>query len=89
MGKLGIIASFSRTFCGSCNRIRVTPTGKMKTCLYGDDALDLKALLTDGSSDKEIKKAIVAAVQHKAQDGYIAEKLRNDHITESMATIGG
>ena len=35
-GKLGIIAAYSRTFCGSCNRIRLTSQGIIKTCLYDE-----------------------------------------------------
>ena len=41
-GDVGIIAAFSRTFCGSCDRIRITSTGEIRTCLYGHNVLDLK-----------------------------------------------
>lgn len=88
-GDVGIIASYSRTFCGSCNRIRITPTGKLKTCLYGSDALDLRELLRNGSSDVEIQIAIQHAVSHKPKDGFEAEANRFGIISESMATIGG
>jgi molybdenum cofactor biosynthesis enzyme MoaA len=50
-GKFGIIAAWSRTFCGDCNRIRVTATGKMKNCLYDSGILNLKQLLRNRSSD--------------------------------------
>lgn len=88
-GDVGIIASYTRTFCGSCNRIRVTPIGKLKTCLYGKNDLDLRDLLRNGSSDLEIKQAIVSAVAKKPVDGIVAESNRFSHISESMATIGG
>ena len=88
-GDVGIIASYSRTFCGSCNRLRVTPTGQMKTCLYGKNDLDLRGLLRDGSSDEEITQAIKHAVANKPVDGIAAERSRFSTISESMATIGG
>ncbi|MFT4522139.1 MAG: molybdenum cofactor biosynthesis protein A [Bacteroidia bacterium] len=89
-GKLGIIASYTRTFCGSCNRLRVTPTGQMKTCLYSNNHLDLRKMLRDESSDVKIKEAIKFAVSGKARDGKEAEQRRmGEGITESMATIGG
>ncbi|MBO6516350.1 MAG: GTP 3',8-cyclase MoaA [Bacteroidia bacterium] len=88
-GDLGIIASYSRTFCGTCNRLRITPTGQLNTCLYGGSVLDIRKLLRNGSSDKEIGQHIQTAVANKPKDGFEAERLRIDRITESMAAIGG
>jgi len=88
-GELGIIASYSRTFCGTCNRLRITPTGKLKTCLYSKNDLDLRQLLRDGSSDAEIAVAIQNAVSRKHINGVEAERDRDHHINESMASIGG
>lgn len=88
-GQLGIIAGFSRTFCSSCNRLRVTSTGQVKTCLYGKNELDLRALLRDGSSDEFIAQAISQAVNHKARDGFEAEKMAASPVHSSMSTIGG
>lgn len=88
-GELGIIASYSRTFCGTCNRLRVTPTGKLKTCLYSKSDLDLREMLRDGSSDDEISEAIQLTVARKHANGVEAERDRDHHINESMASIGG
>ncbi len=88
-GNLGIIASYSRTFCGSCNRLRVTPKGNLKTCLYSKSSLNLKTLLRNGSSDIEIAQHIEQAVQNKAKTGFEAERELFNGITESMAEIGG
>ncbi len=90
-GSVGIIAAFTRTFCGTCDRIRITSTGEMRTCLYGHNVLDLKKILREGHSDKSIKTKITDAVQKRARDGFEAEKLRsiNDPIGESMSIIGG
>ncbi len=91
MGDVGIIAAYSRTFCGSCDRIRITSTGEMRTCLYGHNVLDLKKLLRDGQSDDFIRLKIINAVQRRAKDGFEAEKFRNEGnpMGESMAVIGG
>lgn len=87
-GSIGIIAAWSRTFCGTCNRIRLTPSGQMKTCLYGSDALNLKALIRKGMTAEELQRHIAQAIGHKAIDGHHAEALRSP-VEESMATIGG
>ena len=91
LGDVGIIAAFTRTFCGSCDRIRITSTGEMRTCLYGHNVLDLKKLLREGHSDASIKSQIINVVQKRTKDGFEAEKLRgqNDPIGESMSIIGG
>lgn len=89
-GSIGIIPAFSRTFCGQCNRMRITAQGKLKTCLYDSGVFDLKGLLRNGASDLEILNAIQDAFKHKAKDGFEAEKqLFNIGHRESMSTIGG
>jgi len=87
-GHIGIIAAWSRTFCGTCNRLRLTPSGQMKTCLYGKNEINLRELLRSGASDFSIAQHISDAVKRKAPDGITAEKLRTP-VEESMATIGG
>ncbi len=88
-GDLGIIAAHSRTFCGTCNRLRITAKGQVKTCLYDDGVFDLKTYLRSGVSDEEIKKVLVALNQKRPVDGFEAENNRKGIINESMTTIGG
>ncbi|MGC4020541.1 MAG: GTP 3',8-cyclase MoaA [Cyclobacteriaceae bacterium] len=89
-GNIGIIAAFSRTFCGSCNRIRITAQGILKTCLYDDGALNIKDLIRSAKSDLEIKEELIESFEHRPKDGMEAEAHRNKKlITESMSTIGG
>ncbi len=88
-GTIGIIAAWSRTFCGDCNRIRVTATGKLKNCLYDHGVLNLKRMLSDGSSDTMIKAAISRAYRQKLPDGFATEQQRSSAISESMSSIGG
>ncbi len=90
-GNLGIIAAFSRTFCGSCNRIRVTAQGTLKTCLYDDGVLDIRHLLRSGLTDELIGEKLLSAFQARSKDGFEAEAKRKNHnpVSESMSTIGG
>ncbi|MEO1624601.1 MAG: GTP 3',8-cyclase MoaA [Bacteroidota bacterium] len=90
-GTVGIIAAYSRSFCGSCNRIRITPKGLLKTCLYDDGVFNIKKLMRAGASDAQVREAFVNALGHRAKDGFEAEKNRTLGFpaTESMSTIGG
>lgn len=90
-GKVGIIAAYSRTFCGTCNRLRVTPQGVLKTCLYDDGVFNIKNLMRQGATDEQLHRALVEAIGHRAKDGHEAEQRRNFGlpVSESMSTIGG
>lgn len=90
-GQVGIIAAYSRTFCGTCNRIRLTPQGMLKTCLYDDGIFNIKNLLRNGATEAQMETAFLDAFQNRAKDGFEAEGRRKFGIpvSESMATIGG
>jgi molybdenum cofactor biosynthesis protein A len=90
-GSVGIIAAFSRTFCGTCNRIRITAQGTLKTCLYDEGVLDIRQLLRSGDSDDVITEKLLQAFRQRPKDGFEAEASRSNHLPahESMSTIGG
>ncbi len=90
-GTVGIIAAYSRTFCGTCNRIRLTPQGMLKTCLYDDGVFNIKNLLRAGATDLQLAAAVLEALGNRAKDGFEAESRRQFGLPvgESMATIGG
>ncbi|HFA48239.1 MAG TPA: GTP 3',8-cyclase MoaA [Bacteroidetes bacterium] len=91
-GTIGIIAAYSRLFCGTCNRIRLTPQGMLKTCLYDDGVFNLKNLIREGGTDGHLKTALLEALGNRAKDGFETERKRNSFglpLGESMATIGG
>jgi molybdenum cofactor biosynthesis protein A len=89
-GDVGIIAAYSRTFCGTCNRIRITPQGTLKNCLYDDGVLNIKDLMRTGNNDDAIKQNLLNAFNNRVVDGWEAERLvKNTGIHESMAAIGG
>jgi cyclic pyranopterin phosphate synthase len=90
-GDVGIIAAYSRSFCGSCNRIRITPTGELKNCLYDDGVMNIRDLMRAGKQEDEIGKELLTVFSKREKDGWDAEKNRvlKSGIHESMATIGG
>ncbi len=88
-GNLGLIQGYSRKFCETCNKVRITPSGMLKTCLYDNGALDLKKLLRSGAGDYEIREAIIACVQNRFDNGHEAELFCSRTKEPSMAMIGG
>jgi molybdenum cofactor biosynthesis protein A len=90
IGTVGIIAAYSRTFCGTCNRIRITPQGTLKNCLYDDGVLNIKDLLRSGKNDDTIKESLLNTFNNRGKDGWEAERLvAHNGMHESMAAIGG
>jgi cyclic pyranopterin phosphate synthase len=88
-GNLGIIQGYSRLFCATCNKVRITPTGMLKTCLYDNGVLDLKKMLRKGADDEEIELAILNCMQNRCVNGHVAEQLAKRGREPSMANIGG
>jgi molybdenum cofactor biosynthesis protein A len=88
-GTVGVIAAYSRTFCGTCNRIRITPQGVLKTCLYDGGVLNLRDMMRSGASDGSIREALQHAFRQRAKDGFEAEKSKTTRNFESMSAIGG
>ncbi|WP_306643794.1 GTP 3',8-cyclase MoaA [Sanyastnella coralliicola] len=91
IGSVGIIAAASRTFCGSCNRLRIGPRGDLQSCLYGPADTSLFDLFRSGADDLAIAERLTALVSRKPKDGFAAEKelVNSGERHASMATIGG
>ncbi|SNT39557.1 cyclic pyranopterin monophosphate synthase subunit MoaA [Ekhidna lutea] len=87
-GSFGVIPSFSRTFCGDCNRLRMSATGEIRTCLYGHSQLNLKEMLRSGATTEELKEALMVAVANKPKDGFAAAE-ENEKEYLSMTKLGG
>lgn len=88
-GSLGVIQGYSRLFCASCNKVRITPAGILKTCLYDNGVLDLKKMLRAGADDEEIRAAIYRCMQNRCVNGHMAEKITRGAREPSMSSIGG
>ncbi len=57
-GEIGIIASVTQPFCGNCTRARLSTDGKLVTCLFASDGIDLRPLLRGGASDDDLRQRI-------------------------------
>ncbi|MFT5737966.1 MAG: molybdenum cofactor biosynthesis protein A [Maribacter sp.] len=88
-GTFGVIPSFSRTFCGSCNRLRISATGDVITCLYAKASMNLRDILRQPNSEENIKKEILKAVGSRAKTGFEAQEKYADVFSNSMTSIGG
>ena len=87
-GNVGFISPMSHSFCESCNRVRLTVDGMLKLCLYYPDGLDVKKLIREGVSDKELAKAIREGILKKPEKHCFSET--NYSIEKrSMYEIGG
>jgi GTP 3',8-cyclase len=87
-GELGFVNPVSEPFCSSCDRIRITADGQLRTCLFSRREWDLKAPLREGASDEELVELLRFAVRHKELKHRI-----NDpgfvRASRSMSQIGG
>ena len=87
-GAVGVIASVTRPFCESCDRIRLTAEGKLRNCLFAVREGDLRGLLRGGATDDELAAAIEAEVGRKWA-GHSIGKVTFIRPTRSMSQIGG
>ena len=88
IGELGFVNPVSEPFCSSCDRIRLTADGQLRTCLFSRREWDLKTPLRDGSSDEQIVAALRNAVAHKELKHRINER-GFVRASRSMSQIGG
>jgi cyclic pyranopterin phosphate synthase len=88
-GTIGFITPISSHFCVQCNRIRLTADGKLRTCLFSDQEIDLIPLLRGNAGDEEIFDVIRAAVQEKPHGHEIATKGSSVSCVRTMSHIGG
>ncbi len=87
-GEVGIIASVTRPFCETCNRIRLTADGMMRTCLFSTVEHDIKALLRGDADDEEIKTWLAKMVLTKTPGHLIGQK-EFVQPARTMSAIGG
>jgi cyclic pyranopterin phosphate synthase len=87
-GEIGFVNPVSEPFCSSCDRIRVTADGQLRTCLFSTREWDLKTPLRDGSSDEQLAAAIREAVANKELKHRINER-GFVRASRSMSQIGG
>jgi cyclic pyranopterin phosphate synthase len=86
-GRIGIIAPYSKDFCASCNRLRVSATGKLHLCLFGDAGIDLRPLLQRDGQRDELVERLQRLVATKAPAHLLHQG--NSGATPHLASIGG
>lgn len=89
-GNIGFISAVTHTFCDSCNRIRLTAEGYLKTCLQYDIGVSLKELIRSGANEEELLAAIKNAINRKPLKHNFAGEIKLDNLEEhTMSQIGG
>jgi cyclic pyranopterin phosphate synthase len=89
IGKVGFIAPISWHFCGACNRLRLTAEGKIKTCLFSQEEIDIKTPLRSGATQNEIISIIRRAAAEKPRRHHLNEKKHQIACRQAMRAIGG
>jgi cyclic pyranopterin phosphate synthase len=88
VGVFGVIASVTNAFCGSCDRVRLTADGQMRSCLFALDETDLRAVLRTGGSDDDLAAAVTRCVAGKWA-GHMVNDVHFIRPRRSMSQIGG
>lgn len=88
IGEIGFINPVSEPFCATCDRIRLTADGQLRTCLFATTETDLRAVLRSGGDDEQIALVLRRAVWHKELKHYIGDT-RFKRASRSMSMIGG
>jgi cyclic pyranopterin phosphate synthase len=86
-GQIGFISPMSSHICSECNRIRLTPDGKLKPCLFSDAEYDVKALLRGNATDGEVADFIRGVVGAKPEKKFETGTIKK--CQRSMRNIGG
>jgi cyclic pyranopterin phosphate synthase len=93
-GEIGVIASVTQAFCHECGRLRLSTDGKLYTCLFAHEGVDLRALLRSQGSDADLQQRIIAAWRCRS-DRYsqlrheMTELCRTPSRKIEMSYIGG
>ena len=87
VGEIGLIMPYEKSFCESCNRLRVSAKGKLHLCLFGEDGVELRDLLADDSQQPQLIERIQASLKTKAVSHFLDEGKTG--MTPNLASIGG
>jgi cyclic pyranopterin phosphate synthase len=87
-GSVGIIASVTRAFCSTCDRIRLTADGQVRTCLFATNEYDLRAVMRAGGDDEAVARLYLDAVARKKR-GHLINSPEFVQPARGMSQIGG
>ncbi|MGD8314807.1 MAG: GTP 3',8-cyclase MoaA [Syntrophobacterales bacterium] len=88
-GKVGFIAPLSYHFCGSCNRLRLTADGKLRTCLFSEEEIDIKGPLRAGAHTEELVDIYRLAAMRKPHGHQLKCTHVEQYFGRDMQAIGG
>ena len=86
-GSIGLIAPYSKDFCKSCNRLRISAKGALHLCLFGEGGYSLRHLLQDDAQSEELKDKILELMNYKKSTHFLHDGLTG--ATPHLASIGG
>ena len=86
-GKFGIIAPYSKDFCKTCNRLRVTSRGDLRLCLFGNTGISIRHLLQNDEQKGELVDLIINQLHLKKESHYL--ELGDTGITPNLSSTGG
>lgn len=86
-GRIGIIAPYSKDFCVGCNRLRVTATGNLRLCLFGEFGINLRPLLQEDAQQQELIERLRTQIGLKAAGHDLVSG--STGLTPHLASIGG
>ena len=86
-GKFGIIAPYSKDFCKSCNRLRITSKGDLRLCLFGNTGISIRHLLQRDNQTNELKDLILGQMRFKKESHYL--ELGETGLTKNLSKTGG
>ena len=87
-GGVGFISSVSQAFCTTCNRVRLTAEGGLRTCLFSLRETPLRDLMRGGASDDHLARVIEGAIWQK-EEGHLINQQGFQKPAKSMSQIGG
>ncbi|MHA2939972.1 GTP 3',8-cyclase MoaA [Vibrio sp. RC27] len=87
VGEIGLIMPYSKDFCQTCNRLRVSAKGKLHLCLFGESGVELRDLLARDDQQSELIERIALSLQNKEATHFLHEG--NTGMTPHLASIGG
>jgi cyclic pyranopterin phosphate synthase len=88
IGEVGFINPVSEPFCSSCDRIRLTADGQLRTCLFATQETDLRSVIRSGADDETLVHTLRQAIRHKELKHSIGDK-QFKRASRSMSMIGG
>ena len=86
-GKFGIIAPYSKDFCKSCNRLRITSRGDLRLCLFGNTGISIRHLLQKDDQIEELQDLMLGQMKFKKESHYL--ELGETGLTKNLSTTGG